>query len=446
MHISFEKVRMVGKKAASIAVLGTLLPLCAGMGLVWAMGYPAYPDGLAAGTALAPTSVGIALKLLNESKSLNSSFGQCIITAAFGDDVLSLIILVLVLNVTGGAFSAWTVLLPVVLSISFVAVGVLLSMRAFPRMVDLLSRVGEVPSASHQPRDELHLAIMITTLVAYGFIGDAIGSHLLGAFVAGMSFTYVPRSMLVWRRQVKRILYWLVRLFFAATVAFAIPVEVMLSWSSLWQGAVLGALACVGAKLLSGVAAGGDTYVIGWAMVGRGEFAYLVAQVATQTKLGGSDTVLMSPRVFSAVVWALLFSTVIAPIAFKAVLKRRLAMLAARPGRRSSLYGDKLPPADGRFRIRVEGHHHTGILHEVCDSIHTLGLDVVEASVDSDGNVVRAHTLSLVCLSQPAARSLLLSSLHPHPHPPSPRRTLRRSPCAPAAAAPWTWTRKSCTR
>ena len=47
-------------------------------------------DALAAGVSLAPTSIGIALKLLLESEYLETVVGQAIIAAAFFDDILSL--------------------------------------------------------------------------------------------------------------------------------------------------------------------------------------------------------------------------------------------------------------------------------------------------------------------------------------------------------------------
>ena len=46
-------------------------------------------DALAAGVSLAPTSIGIALKLLLESEYLETVVGQAIIAAAFFDDILS---------------------------------------------------------------------------------------------------------------------------------------------------------------------------------------------------------------------------------------------------------------------------------------------------------------------------------------------------------------------
>lgn len=66
----------VGFRACCVAVLGTILPLVAGTLLTMAYQKPFFPMGVAAGTALAPTSVGIALRLLGEAGVLKEDFGQ----------------------------------------------------------------------------------------------------------------------------------------------------------------------------------------------------------------------------------------------------------------------------------------------------------------------------------------------------------------------------------
>ena len=112
MHINFEKVKMVGLRALGVAILGTALPLIFGMVLVGAcFGTDYYyPDGFAAGCALAPTSVGISIKLLDDAKMLNSLAGQTTLTAAFVDDVFSLVLLVLLTALSEGNVQTWLII------------------------------------------------------------------------------------------------------------------------------------------------------------------------------------------------------------------------------------------------------------------------------------------------------------------------------------------------
>ena len=82
MHIHFDKVAQVGRKAFVVAVFGTALPLLTGMVVVGGLTGEYYPSGFAAGCAFAPTSIDISIKLLDESKMLNSLAGQTTLTAA----------------------------------------------------------------------------------------------------------------------------------------------------------------------------------------------------------------------------------------------------------------------------------------------------------------------------------------------------------------------------
>lgn len=70
-----------------------------------------------------------------------------------------------------------------------------------------------------------------------------------------------------------------------STVAFSIPIKIMMNVEALWKGALLGAGPCCLTKIIAGITTGGDKWVVGFAMVGRGEFAYLVAQTAQATLL-----------------------------------------------------------------------------------------------------------------------------------------------------------------
>lgn len=121
--------------------------------------------------------------------------------------------------------------------------------------------------------------------------------------------------------QMNRFSQWGLRLFFAATVAFSVPSIYrnggLLRVGPFWKGLVLTVAAVVG-KLAVGVFAGppltlSGFLTLGWAMNGRGEFSFLIAQEASE---GG----VLSAEDYSAVVWALLLCSLATPIAFRRVL------------------------------------------------------------------------------------------------------------------------------
>lgn len=114
---------------------------------------------------------------------------------------------------------------------------------------------------------------------------------------------------------------WGLRLFFAATVAFSVPSVYqdggLLRVGPFWKGLVL-TVAAIGGKLAVGVFAVPPLTLssflkLGWAMNGRGEFSFLIAEEA-------SDEGVLSAEDYSAVVWALLLSCLATPIAFRRVL------------------------------------------------------------------------------------------------------------------------------
>lgn len=121
--------------------------------------------------------------------------------------------------------------------------------------------------------------------------------------------------------QVKRFSQWGARLFFSATVAFSVPSihreGGLLRSHPFRKGVILTAAALIG-KLVVGFYAGPPLTLLGflklgWAMNGRAEFSFFIAQEA-------SDDGILSAEDYSAVVWALLLCAVASPLAFRKVL------------------------------------------------------------------------------------------------------------------------------
>jgi Kef-type K+ transport system membrane component KefB len=291
--------------------------------LAVAFGSSAFPGGIVAGTALAPTSVGMSLKLLTETKMLDKDFGQTIMTAAFVDDILSLILFNIIFSAGGGSMDFMHTFFPAIMGVLFMVVATGLAVFLWPRLLkDVMAPW--VRKFAHHPHkvpieDEAILFIMLLVLAAYAGITFFCGTHLWGCFIAGMSFACLGHDVFhahqLWEKQTKRITAWMLRIFFACTVAFSIPVAELLSFDAFWKGTIMGIGPCIATKVFCAFFMGKSRWVIGWAMVGRAEFAYLIAQMG----LAGG---MMDQKLFSIVIWALLWATVIAPLAFTRVLEQ----------------------------------------------------------------------------------------------------------------------------
>jgi Kef-type K+ transport system membrane component KefB len=320
MHFDFEKAAKVGPKACAVAVLGTILPFLSGATLTWIYGRPFMRDGMAVGTALAPTSVGIALRLLNEAKVLQEDFGQAIITAAFVDDILSLILFNVIFSLTGEFHFVPVVVYPII-GIAFMIAAMFAAVYTWPVLINekILPRFSEDDSKISR-RDEVLFLIMMVVLVAYATFTHFLGTHLWGCFMAGMSFACLGghHAHHVWVTQTKRATSWMIRIFFAATVAFSIPIQQLFSLDAFWKGTLMGLGPCIATKVVCALFMGAPKWVIGWAMVGRAEFAYLIAQMAASANM-------MDQATFSIVIWALLYATIFAPFIFRKMLNKYVA-------------------------------------------------------------------------------------------------------------------------
>ncbi|CAN0317063.1 unnamed protein product, partial [Laminaria digitata] len=164
--------------------------------------------------------------------------------------------------------------------------------------------------------------MVLSLSLLFAYLSSVMGSSdLIGCFFGGVAFSGVPGVGRVWERQMKRFSQWGSRLFFSVTIAFSVPSLYhdggLSSVGPFWKGLVLTIAAIVG-KLAVGVFAGPPLTIsgflkLGWAMNGRGEFSFLIAQEASHKGV-------LSAEDYSAVVWALLLSSLATPIAFRRVL------------------------------------------------------------------------------------------------------------------------------
>merc|ERR1719321_152524 len=162
--------------------------------------------------------------------------------------------------------------------------------------------------------------MMMILVIIFGTGFFFTGTHLWGCFMAGMCLAKMHSAHHVWVKQTKRMTSWMIRIFFACTVAFSIPLDKLMSFDAFWKGSIMGIGPCILTKVCCGPFMGDAKWVIGWAMVGRAEFAYFIAIMANSQKL-------MSDDLFAILVWALIYATVFAPLIFRKVLAKYMAKI-----------------------------------------------------------------------------------------------------------------------
>lgn len=307
-------LKLIGTRGVLIAIVGSILPI--GLGILISIiifGTGDMTANIAAGCCFGPTSLGIALNILRGGGVLNTPVGQLIVSAAVIDDMIALIVLSQ-LEALVGTITVSGILLPVVSALGYLLIGGYAALYIIPPIINnhVLTKVSE----EHHGKVEMGImfAFLVGLMPATHY---AQASYLMGAFVAGLAFCTSHELHAIFVRQFKRLLQWLMRIFFAASIGFQVPIKDLFQGHVLAQGmvylfALLGKLA-VGFMVPNFTQAKSftkwhlrDCLTTGFSMAAEGEFAFVIAVFSVENGLIDADT-------YASVVLAVLLSTIIPP-------------------------------------------------------------------------------------------------------------------------------------
>lgn len=274
---------------------------------------------LAAGAAIAPTSLGVVARLLETERSRAATrLGTLVALAAVIDDVEALVLLAEVQALARESQTAWTFIRPLLVSLGCV-VGATLFATILP--AGALEKLAHVADITRKPGFHLGLVVVMGVATATTFGATRAGSSgVLAAYVTGLAFARRrdPVVLEVWDASVTPIENMLSALFFAATIGFVVPLKVLVQPRALAAGSALAGVAVIG-KLACGLGMAprwADGVAVGAAMLGRGEFGFLIGAAAHADGL-------LSETEFAAVTWGVLVPTLMAPVVFKMVFRWR---------------------------------------------------------------------------------------------------------------------------
>merc|ERR1712087_691553 len=295
-------LKLIGPRGVCIAMFGSIFPMSMGFCISYLTMGTDIMTSIAVGACFAPTSMGIALKVLKGAKLLNTPTGQLIIASAILDDVLALIILS-ELSAMGDP-TVVGILMPLIVSPVLIVIIGYLALRWIPHWIKLI-----MTKVKSEYRENVILGILFATTFAFVPMCHYLGSsHLLGAFLAGLCFCTDHTIHHVWHHQIKRVLQWMLRVFFAATIGFAIPIMQFGSSAVIWRGLVY-CIAGIG-KVATGFFARPfhpkEIGIVGFSMSAWGEFAFILA---TASYASGT----LDDESFAAVLLAVLLSVIYSP-------------------------------------------------------------------------------------------------------------------------------------
>lgn len=300
------------KPSMVVAVSGILLPIAVGY-LIGLMFEFTKFESLFLGIVFAATSVSISAEVLQEMDSLTSREGTTILGAAVVDDILAVLLVSMIsnLNIKGTAISMMhlgMLLRALVLLLAYFVLLFIAGRWLIPRLLRLSSKwQGSVPTTT--------MALIICWLLAY--LADYFGlSAVIGAFFAGLSMSLTPFKKII-NQSITQIGYAVFIPVFLASIGLRLTLTGILQDFALFLILTIGGIvskllgAGLGARL-SGFNRH-SALAIGAGMISRGEMALVVAQMGLQNHL-------LSAARYSAVIGAIIMTTVLAPFFLKAAL------------------------------------------------------------------------------------------------------------------------------
>jgi Kef-type K+ transport system membrane component KefB len=374
-EIEIRTLKQVGTRALGASVVGMLMgagPLA--FGVAKALGL-ATNEALAVGASLAPCSTGVALVVLKRKKALNTPIGQLIIATAFAEDIIALILLSELRALSNP--TVISLIRPVGVSlayaIAFGAAAIFVIPYALSRFIIPLVPAHLV---------ELALLLLLFAMAGGLMAGLSAGgaSPLLGAFLAGLSFCTIRSIEHVWKSQVKRLQTWLVRIFFACTVGFDVPVRRFGS-ALVWRRAAVFWCATLG-KLLAGIFGvprkAPQMMTLGLAMASLGEFSFIVGATAR------NELKLMSDDTYASVTLAVLMTIVISPTALGYV--QDWAQRRAESDLKRAAVEAKSPAGRIYYKLDIKVLNRWGLVADILRLLSERDVEVIEFRVDLRGD------------------------------------------------------------
>jgi Kef-type K+ transport system membrane component KefB len=310
LETDLGRLLKVGTTSLAVALMGVVLPFALGFAACRLLGQNTIVSIVAAAT-LTATSVGITARVLSDLGRLHEPEGQIILGAAVIDDILGLLILGVVAELTEGREVSWLSIFQTTASaLGFLVAALLIGTHVVPVLFRWAARI-ELPGT----------ATALALIAAFGlaWLADRCGSAMIiGAFAAGLVVVRAPQSREI-ERGITEIGHFFVPLFFVA-VGASVDLKALNPLDPATRLAPLIGLALIITGVAGKLAAGyapfwfrGNKTVVGVGMIPRGEVGLIFAQA-------GLASGVFDAGLFGGVTMMVIITTLLAPPLLKYLL------------------------------------------------------------------------------------------------------------------------------
>lgn len=311
-----REIRRAGKAAIIISIVAFFVPLLSGTGVSMLFGLTTV-QSLFMGLLLSITAVPVSAMVLMQFGILNSRLGNTVMTAAVVNDIMSLIVLSIILQISAADGSGQLNLGDLASSgikIAAFLAGIFLFDILFRKTASWLPHRVE-PFFKRLQTKEAAFGVLLITTIAISLIAQDIGLHfVIGTFFSGL----VVYKEMIGRQNFNRV-YGIIS---AITFGFFAPIFFALIGIEFNVQSLLSAiplfLALLGVAILTKIAAGyvgakvagfdqEISMTIGFLMNGRGMVELVIASI-------GFAAGIIDATLFSIAVAIGLITSIIAPI------------------------------------------------------------------------------------------------------------------------------------
>lgn len=315
-----------------------------------------------------------------------SPVGQLIVSAAVIDDMIALVVLSFLETLTT-EITAKSIIVPIVSALSFLLIGGYIAINVAPGLIGryILTRVEEKNHANMEMAVVIGLLLALMPATYY-----AQASYLMGSFLAGLVFCRSDGLHSLFVSHFKHIIQWLMRMFFAGSIGFQVPVKNFGDGTVIWQGLMF-TLAFTG-KLGVGFMVPNflqakrfrgdhlrDCLITGCAMASEGEFALVIAVFSV-------DAGLTSAKLYSSIVLAILLSTIFPPFMLRLTIhfyrKKAEKNIQETVDEFASKDNDLLETIKNQSTlllcIQTQSKPRWGLMYDIMNSMFKLGLEVID--------------------------------------------------------------------
>jgi len=320
LEINLKQFKKNFKESSLIAIFNTLVPLATGFLAGKFLFHLSSITSLILGISISVSSQAISFDILEEIRLLKSRIGNLIIAAGTIDDVFELLLISFILIVFHSAALGQLSFQKLIFDILvFVAIVIIARILLIPFALKVFEKE---KSKSTLFMGALIIVLLMSYLSELFGIGSLIGALIAGVLVRQTLLTGEDRKP--WRKnEISHSIHivsfgFLIPLFFVnvglSTSISTLPSSILLIFVFVIidvLGTLIGTI--IGVLLSKGTLTEG--LIVGWGVMPKGDTELVIATLALSNGLIGID-------IFTAIITIALFSTFLAPIVFRHLIKK----------------------------------------------------------------------------------------------------------------------------